>query len=178
MTTAMQPTGRIDERFSSEHAPATPWPDAREQLDRAEIYWCSTVRADGRPHVTPLIGVWLDEALHICTGAQEQKARNLEANPHVAVTTGTNAFAEGLDVIVEGDAVRVTDHDRLHRIADAYESKYGSDWRFDVHDGAFAHHEDSLRNDDPGRALVFAVVPTAVFAYARGAHYSQTRFEL
>jgi hypothetical protein len=34
------------------------------------------VRADGRPHVTPLISVLVDGALHFCTGATEQKAKN------------------------------------------------------------------------------------------------------
>ncbi|QFG25164.1 pyridoxamine 5'-phosphate oxidase family protein [Actinomadura sp. WMMB 499] len=33
------------------------WPEARRLLEDAELYWLATVRADGRPHVTPLIGV-------------------------------------------------------------------------------------------------------------------------
>lgn len=169
MAATTQPNGRVDTRFSSEEAPATPWPDARAVLEQAEIFWCSTVRAHGRPHVTPLIAVWLDAALHICTGPQEQKARNIESNPHIVVMTGNNAFGEGLDVVVEGDAIRVSDDGRLRRIADAYESKYGAEWRFIVRDGAFEH--------GPGRALVFEIPPTAVFAYARGASYSQTRFD-
>ena len=39
------------------------------------------VRRDGRPHVTPLPAMWLDGALHLCTGAHEEKARNLECEP-------------------------------------------------------------------------------------------------
>ncbi len=38
----------------------------------------STVRPDGRPHVTPLLAVWADDALHFCTGpgrAQGQEPR-------------------------------------------------------------------------------------------------------
>ena len=120
---------------------------ARGHLETAEIYWLTTVRRDGRPHVTPLLAVWNDGALHFCTGPDEQKARNLEATTHSAVTTGCNTMGEGLDVVVEGDAVRVTDDTRLQRLADAWEAKYGSDWHFDVHDGAFHH--------DAGEALVF-----------------------
>jgi hypothetical protein len=52
--------------------------------------------------VTPLIGVWKEEAMHFCIGLREQKARNLERNPRVALTTGNNAWARGLDVVVEG----------------------------------------------------------------------------
>jgi len=33
------------------------WPEAREHLEMAELYWLTTVRGDGRPHVTPLIAV-------------------------------------------------------------------------------------------------------------------------
>jgi hypothetical protein len=47
----------------------------------------------------------------------EQKARNLAGNPHVALTTGANGWQSGLDVVVEGDATRVTDAQQLHRLA-------------------------------------------------------------
>ena len=73
-----------------------------------QIYWLSTVRPDGRPHVTPIAAVWLDGALHFCTGPTERKAKNLARNRYCVVTTGTNAL-EGLDVVIEGEAVRVTD---------------------------------------------------------------------
>ncbi|MFB7546034.1 DUF6191 domain-containing protein [Streptomyces sp. NPDC056154] len=36
----------------------------------------STVRPDGRPHVTPLIGVWSQSALYFSTGASERKGLN------------------------------------------------------------------------------------------------------
>ena len=52
-------------------------------LETAELFWITTVRADGRPHLTPLTALWLDEAIHFGTGADEQKARNIAANPHV-----------------------------------------------------------------------------------------------
>jgi len=41
----------------------TPWAAARSQFADASRYWLTTVEADGRPHVTPLFGVWLDDAL-------------------------------------------------------------------------------------------------------------------
>ena len=73
--------------------------------------WLSTVRADGRPHVTPVIAVWTGDAVHVCTGPAEQKAKNLISNSNVVVMTGTNLWS-GLDVVVEGKAVRVTDDSR------------------------------------------------------------------
>src|SRR5688572_26609160 len=71
---AAEPTAELDPRFSSEGATALPWPDVVEALERAEMFWLSTVRGDGRPHVTPLPAMWLDGRLHVCTGPGEQKA--------------------------------------------------------------------------------------------------------
>src|ERR1035441_8333255 len=63
--------------FSSPNALPTEWSRARATLAGAELYWLSSVRPDGRPHVTPLLGVWLDGALYFCTGPDERKAKNL-----------------------------------------------------------------------------------------------------
>ena len=123
MTTKSDPTAEIDRRFSEPEAGPTPWAETAHLLDTAKLYWLTTVRADGRPHVTPLVGVVADGAVHFCTGLREQKARNLEHRSEVALTTGHNTWARGLDVVVEGSAVRVTDRDALQLLADAYEAK-------------------------------------------------------
>jgi nitroimidazol reductase NimA-like FMN-containing flavoprotein (pyridoxamine 5'-phosphate oxidase superfamily) len=164
------PPAELDVRFSSEGATATAWAEARGRLEEADVFWISTVRPDGRPHVTPLISVCDDDILYFCTGPTERKARNLEGNRHCVLTTGDNAIDEGLDVVVEGDAVRVTDDGRLRRIADLYVEKYGEDWRFDVRDGAFVHR------DGEGVALVFAVAPRKAFGFRKGDEFSQTRW--
>ena len=123
------------------HATATSWDDVRSLIEHAELFWISTVRTDSRPHVTPLPAVWHDNAIHFCTGPGEQKAVNLSGNANCTLTTGTNAWAEGLDVVVEGTAVRITDRDTLQSVADAVESKYGSVWHFEVGDGVFGEHQ-------------------------------------
>jgi len=161
-----EPTATIDRRFGDPEASATPWPETAAALERAELYWLTTVRADGRPHVTPLIGVAHDGAMHFCTGLREQKARNLEHSSRVALTTGTNTWAEGLDVVVEGTAVRIGDNAALQRIADAYEAKYGSVWHFDVGDGVFGEGERA--------AAVFRVEPAKVMAFAKQPHAQTT----
>jgi hypothetical protein len=162
------PTTELDPRYSSPGAVPTDWEAAREQLAEAGIFWLSTVRPDGRPHVTPLLAVWLDGALHFCTGEEERKSRNLAANSHCVLTTGGDAVDEGLDLVVEGEAVRVRDENGLRRLADAWEAKYGSDWRFEVRDGAFQHQ-------DGGHALVYEVRPETAFGFRKG-QYSQTRW--
>ena len=160
------PVTRLDTRFSDPNAVATSWDETRRVLETAELFWISTVRADGRPHVTPLVAVWLDNALHFSTGANEQKAVNLQSSPHVILTTGCNQWERGLDVVVEGDAVQVTDEQMLERLADAWKTKWDGRWQYEARDGSF-HHES-------GAALVFSVMPTKILAFAKGT-FSQTR---
>ena len=82
------PTTTVDERYSAPGATPVSWHDTCSLLASAELFWLSTVRPNGQPHVTPLVGVWVDEALHFTTGDKEQKAMNLRANSRVALTTG------------------------------------------------------------------------------------------
>ena len=161
-----EPLTTLDRRFSDPEAVATDWDESRRALETAELFWISTVRADGRPHVTPLVAVWLDDAIHFCTGPDEQKAVNLQQNPNVILTTGCNEWERGFDVVVEGEAVRVTDDDTLERLAEQWRGKWDGQWRYEVHDGAFRH--------GGGTALVFSVRPTKVFAFAKGT-FGQTR---
>ena len=171
-----EPTAELDSQFSSDAAAPIPWVEGRKRLEGAEVYWISTVRLDGRPHVTPLLSVWLDGALYFCTGPDERKAKNLVRNPHCILTTGCNALDEGLDMAVEGDAVRVTNNATLGHVADAYLSKYGSGWRFAVRDGAFYHNPGSLWETDTGAAWVYEVSPKKVFGFGKGEPFSQARW--
>jgi hypothetical protein len=161
------PQGALDARYSAPGATATPWDDARRILESAEIYWLTTVREDGRPHVTPLIGVWVDEAFYFATGEGEQKARNLLQNAACAVTTGCNAIGHGLDVVVEGSAVRVISESQLGAIAGAIAEKYGPDWLFDI-------HVDVLRGRQGNVAWLFRVQPEKILGFGKGDPFSQT----
>ncbi|MFF4578838.1 pyridoxamine 5'-phosphate oxidase family protein [Streptomyces sp. NPDC001373] len=177
---AGEPRTELDARYSSPGATATPWAEAAARLEDSEIFWLTTVRPDGRPHVTPLLAVWADGSLHFATGPAERKCLNLAANPHVVLTTGTNSYGGGLDVVVEGEAVRVTDEERLAGLAAAWERKYGPDWHFGVRDGAFdstsavAAPPPTKQTAEAGRALVFEVAPRTAFGFGRGAEFSQT----
>ncbi len=175
--TTTDPTAELDDRFSSDGAAPVPWSEVLGAIDRAEIFWLSTVRGDGRPHVTPLPAMWLDGALHFCTGPGEQKFKNIEGNPHCVLTTGSDRFLSGLDVMVEGDAARVTDEALLERLAAMWASKLG--WRFEVADGGFRERASDVAGaefDERGAAWVFAVAPTKVLAFGRGESFSQTRY--
>ncbi len=164
-----EPVAQLSQ-FSSPNAVATRWTHGRQTLQDAEVYWLSTVRSDGRPHVTPLLGVWLNGALHFCTGPTERKAKNLAENPQCALTTGRNSL-EGLDLVVEGQATTVKDRGELRSIADCFESKYGP--HFKSPDGTWAGLGDAMRD---GSVLVFRVDPTTAFGFGKGTPYSQTRW--
>ena len=155
-----EPTTELDPRFSEAGARPTAWHDTMRALELAELFWITTVRADGRPHVSPLVAVWLDGAIHFSTGAAEQKAVNLRTNPHVILTTGCNQWDRGLDVVVEGDAAQVHDQATLQRLADTWRTKWDGRWQYEPRDGEL-HHE-------AGAALVFSVVPSKVLAFGKG----------
>jgi pyridoxamine 5'-phosphate oxidase-like protein len=168
MTTEPEPRIELESTFSSPGAVATPWVTARQQLQDAEIFWLSTVRPDGRPHVTPLIAVWIDGSLCFTTGPTERKAKNLAGNARCVLTTGTNRLADGLDIVVEGEAVRLTDVATLERLVDAFAEKYPEPFHFTLHDGRIG--------GEGGEILAFRVRMTRVLGFGRGATYSQTRW--
>jgi hypothetical protein len=161
--------------FSVPDAEPVPWSAGLEHVVTADTYWLSTVRPDGRPHVTPLIAVWHDDALWFSTGPEERKAKNLGRNPSCILTTGCSDLAEGaLDVVIEGTAEQVTNDAELRPIAEAFGLKYGAQtWDFVVRDGAFT--DRSLG----GRAIVFQVRPVRGLGFRKGDTFSQTtwRFE-
>ena len=169
-------TGHIDPRYGDASATAPGWDDVERRLADAQLYWLVTVRADGRPHAVPLCGAWHDGAFAFCTGAAEQKMRNLEANSQVAVTAGplgADGWSSGKDIVVEGTAQRVTDEDALRALADVWEEKYDGDWRWEVHDGQFFELTDSGGSTEGG-AQVFRVVPAKVMVF--GDEHGQTTY--
>jgi general stress protein 26 len=169
-------TGKIDPRYGDASATAPAWDEIERLFIDAQLYWIITVRRDGRPHAVPLVGVWHDGAFAFCTGAEEQKHRNLDSNPQVAVTTGStgaNGWASGKDVVVEGRAMRVTAPEALHELADAWFAKYGDDWKFEVRGQEFFELSDS-GGSTGGGARVYQVAAHKVIAF--GDVHGQTTY--
>ena len=92
-------------------AGSSPEPDAHN----ARTTWLSTVNADGSPHVTAVGALWLDGAYWFQTG-DTRKARNVARDPRCSIAVSVR----GADVVVEGEAVRVTDPDVVARLAKAW----------------------------------------------------------
>jgi hypothetical protein len=125
---------------------ALPWAWAVERLTRSRRFWLATTRADGTPHVVPVWGAWVGDALVFSTGRRTRKARNIGANARCVITTEHANEA----VIIEGAASEVTAPTELDRADDAYRAKYDS---------------SILLGDSP----VFAVRPITAFGIIEGA---------
>jgi PPOX class probable F420-dependent enzyme len=123
-----------------------PWAEARRRLTVAHDYWCATVCPDGRPHVMPVWGVWLDARLWFSSGLRSRKARNLAAEPRCTLTTDDARNP----VVVEGVAERVTDIAPIAAFVEAVNQKYDA--------GISADFQDPEVNG------TFAVRPERVFA--------------
>ncbi len=164
-----EPQTVLDGRFSDPTGIAVEWEATQRALSSAQLFWLTTVRADDRPHVTPVVAAWVDDALWFATGDNEQKFVNLRTNPHVVLTTGCNDWDRGLDVVLEGEAVQVTDDGLLRRVAQAFTSKWDGRWQPVARDGAF------YEMGGDGGAKVFSVSPVKVFAHAKGDPFGMTR---
>lgn len=94
------------------------WADA--QLTKSHNYWIASTRADGRPHVAPVWGVWIDGALYFGSERSAIKARNLAARPDVIVH-----LESGDDVVIaEGRAVEVKEAATMATVGPAFVAKY------------------------------------------------------
>jgi Pyridoxamine 5'-phosphate oxidase len=84
-------------------------------------FFVATVRPDGRPHSAGVGAVWVDGALYFVSGPGTRRARNLAANPACSVSVSLR----GIDLVLEGEAHRVTDSSMLERVAAVYSADGG-----------------------------------------------------
>ncbi len=102
------------------------WRALEARLGRETEIWFATVRSDGRPHLTPLWFIWLDEKIYICTPARSQKFSNMRTNQSVALS-----LVDPLNVvIIEGEA-HVAARDLTDKMAEYFLNKYEWDFRYD-----------------------------------------------
>ena len=95
----------VTEKLEARSAPA---PDAHN----ARTTWLATVNEDGSPHVTAVGAVWLDGTFWFQTGKRTRKGRNVAREPRCSIAMSIR----DADVVVEGDAARVTDPGALARV--------------------------------------------------------------
>ena len=103
-----------------------PWPWVARKMSRCRTFWLATIHSGRpRPHVMPVLGVWLDDAFFFSTGRKSRKGQNLAANPACTIANDNGEEA----VIIEGVAAQVEHAAVLEQVAAAYKKKYKMDPR-------------------------------------------------
>jgi hypothetical protein len=127
-----------------------PWSAVRERLEQAPRYWLVTTRSDGRAHVVPVDGLWLDDTWYYGGSPDTQHNRNLEQDPHAVIH-----LEDSMDVvIVEGFMEREKPSpDMARRMAASSKAKYG----YPTNSETYAAGVWGLR---PERARAWSSFPT------------------
>jgi hypothetical protein len=154
--------------LSAQGASQPSWDEVASRLEDAQFFWLATVRPDGRPHVIPVLAVWLDGTLYFAAGPSTRKARNLAGLPECVVT----ADGDDLHLVIEGAVAKVRDSDLLLRVAEAYGGKYG--WEVTVRDGAF--YAVGAPTAGPPPYDVYRLRPAIAFAFGTDEAYGATRW--
>src|ERR671917_2525559 len=81
------------------------WEEVAERIAAALNYWLATTTDDGRPHVRPVDGVFVESTLAFGGSPETRWVRYLQQRPQVSVSLPDDGHA----VILEGHAVLVTD---------------------------------------------------------------------
>lgn len=147
----------------------TPWDAARARLASGPTFWLSTTAPDGRPHVRPVLGVWVEDAVHLVTGGSTVKTTLIEADPRITLSTHVDA----MDLVLEGEVTRVDEQARLQRVADAYADTYG--WRATARAGALTDVEGAPTAGPPPY-LVLALRLHRAFGFPHDDTTSPTRW--
>jgi hypothetical protein len=78
-------------------------------------------------------------------------------------------------VVLEGDAVQVTDQDALERLASVWATKWNGSWPYQVRNGYFYLYDEETQRVLTDSNLVFSVKLRKAFAFAIG--IGQTRYQ-
>lgn len=106
--------------------PPVPWDAVTEKLDaglapdpdahNARTTWLATINEDGSPHVTAVGAIWVDGTYWFQTGSGTRKSRNVERDRRCSIS----ASIRDADLVIEGDAARVTEPAVVARVAKAW----------------------------------------------------------
>jgi pyridoxamine 5'-phosphate oxidase-like protein len=140
--------------------PPVPWERAVKALEKGdqkgnETSFLTTTRPDGRPHVAGVGAVWDDGKVYFVSGPGTRKSRNVAENPACVMAMSF----EGIDLVIEGEARRVTDDETLQRLARRYAD---GGWPAKVEHNAFTY-EYSAPSAGPPPWYLYAITPRTVF---------------
>jgi len=137
-----------------------PWSRALDALEEGDqqgnqTSFLTTVRPNGRPHVAGVGAVWDNGRVYFVSGPGTRKSRNVAENPSCVMAISL----KGIDVVIEGDAERVTDDQTLQRLAKRYAE---GGWPARVENGAFTY-DYSAPSAGPPPWYVYAITPKTVY---------------
>jgi Pyridoxamine 5'-phosphate oxidase len=164
-------TTNLDTLYGSE---TIPWSRPRDLLAVGAFSgpgrpsYLGTVRPDGRPHAAGIGAAWYDGDLYFQCGPNSRKARNVAANPACTLS----ASVEGIDLVVEGEAGRVTDSATLDALAAIYRER---GWPVEVEGDAFTAPFNAPSAGPPPWHLFRLTVHTA-FGVATAEPHGATRW--
>lgn len=104
------------------------------RLSHENNIWIATVRPDGRPHLTPIWFIWLDERIYVLTTSHAVKTKNLLTNPNACF-----ALENGSQPLIVECFASSVESPYPEKLVNAFQAKY--DWditRQDEYDSMFA----------------------------------------
>ena len=141
------------------HLDPIPWSVALEALEAAETQsqtpFLATTRPDGRPHLAGVGALWDSGSVYFTSGAGTRKSRDIAQNANCSIGWSL----KGIDLVIEGTAVKVTDDETLQRLAKRYADQ---GWPASVKDGAFTAPYMAPSGGPPPWDL-YVVQPETVF---------------
>jgi hypothetical protein len=150
-----------------------PWSKPRELLaagppQPGTQFFLGTSRPDGRPHSANVGVYWIDGDLYFTSGPGTRKSRNLAANPACTFSIGL----EGIDLVLEGEATRVTDRPTLERVVARFRD---GGWPTELEGDAFTAPYSAPSAGPPPWYLYRFTIDTA-FGVATAEPYGATRW--
>ncbi len=126
------------------------WAHVVQRLTDAKNYWLCSVRPDGRPHVIPKWGVWVDDKLYFDGSVKTRHARNIAENAHVSLH-----LESGDDVVIVEGVVELVQHPAPElgvKLSQAYKAKYAT----------IGYAPEPTQWDEDG---IFAITPSMALAW-------------
>lgn len=150
------------------------WQEVRQRFDAERWYWMATAGPDGRPHVRPVLAVWMDDKVYSTTSPGARKGRNLQARPECSIA----ARAPAIDIVVEGATTWVDD--RTPAGADRRGLSPQVRLAGDHHRGEHVHRPLRRTNRRPPPYRAYEITPRVVYAFGTSDNLGarSTRFHL
>jgi hypothetical protein len=135
------------------------WEHVERRLRDATEYWMATTRPDGRPHVVPRWGVWVDGAFHYDGSPTTRHAQNLRTNASTVLH-----LESGTDVVIlEGSSRPAEPVDSAalgQRLSAEFARKYGEKGYRPGPDSWSGADAGGLSIFRPAKALAWTQFPT------------------